>query len=84
MSTEDLIKSCEHCGSNLNNTNSVVRAFYKKDSNEEVFLKGHYLKDGEGEVPDGTFNIDEDIDYDIDSEIHDASDTCVICNGENE
>ena len=84
MNKEKPIKSCEHCGSNLNKRNSVIRAFYKKNTNEEVFLKGHYIQDGKGEIPDGTFNIDEDINFDIDSEIHSDSDLCVICNGENE
>jgi hypothetical protein len=77
------VKLCEHCSVNLNVKNSVVRAFYKENTDEEVFLKGHYMQDGENKVPDGTFHVDEDIDFNIDSEIHEDNDKCIECNGDN-
>ncbi len=82
--TNKPIKLCEHCGANLNLENSVIRAFYEEGSDKELFLKGHYMQDGGDELPDGTFHVDENIDYDVDSEIHEDNDQCVKCNGDNE
>jgi hypothetical protein len=77
------VKVCEHCSANLNIKNSVIRAFYEEGSDKTLSLKGHYMQDGGNILPDGTFHVDDELDCEIDSEVHDDNDRCVKCNGDN-
>ena len=77
------VKQCEHCSTNLNIKNSVIRAFYEEGRDNVLFLKGHYIQDGGNTLPDGTFHIDEETNCETNSEIHEDNDRCVACNGDN-
>lgn len=73
---------CPYCTSDLTKPESVVRAFWVKNTDEVAYGKAHYQATACADSPEGTTCIDSHDELEMDDDVHDDNDKCASCNND--